>query len=66
LLYRIKLLKLIMRTIGKIIVDLLTSNHLSESEAEMLITKLSENTNKSLSLRPRSTSDSYWVQTTTA
>jgi hypothetical protein len=55
-----------MRTIGKIIVDLLASNHLSESEAEMLITKLSENTNKSLSLRPRSTSDSYWVQTTTA
>ena len=54
-----------MRTIGKIIVDLLASNHISELEAEMLITKLSENTPKSLGFQPRRTADPYWIQTTT-
>jgi hypothetical protein len=54
-----------MRTIGKIIVDLLASNHLSQSEAEMLITKLSESNKHSLRFQPKRTADSYWIQTTT-
>ncbi len=53
-----------MRTIGKIIVDLLANNHISADEAELMITKLSQ-TPSSLGFKPKRTSDSYWVQTTT-
>ncbi len=53
-----------MRTIGKIIVDLLANNHISADEAELMITKLSQ-TPISLGFKPKRSSDPYWVQTTT-
>jgi len=53
-----------MRTIEKIIVDLLSSNHISADEAELMITKLSQ-TPSSLGFKPKRTADSYWYQTNT-
>tara|TARA_R100001463_G_scaffold23074_5_gene55234 strand:- start:11175 stop:11339 length:165 start_codon:yes stop_codon:yes gene_type:complete len=53
-----------MRTIGKIIVDLLSSNHISAEEAELMITHLSENKRPS-GHQPGWTSSPYWYQTTT-
>ena len=52
-----------MRSIRKIILDLLADNHISAEEAESLITKLSETT--LLGFQPKQTADSYWVRTTT-
>jgi len=54
-----------MRTIGKIIVDLLSQNHISSEEADLIITKISEN-NKPLNLEHEGTLTlDYWYQTTT-
>tara|TARA_R110000851_G_scaffold253067_1_gene405516 strand:- start:563 stop:724 length:162 start_codon:yes stop_codon:yes gene_type:complete len=53
-----------MRTIGKIIVDLLSDNHISDPEAEMLITNLSEN-KEPLDIISKKVSSPYWYQTTT-
>jgi len=54
-----------MRSIRKIILDLLADNHISVDEAELLITKLLQTTPKSLGFQPKRTADSYWVRTTT-
>ena len=54
-----------MRSIGKIILDLLADNHVSVDEAELLITKLLQTTPKSLGFQPKRTDNSYWVRTTT-
>jgi hypothetical protein len=53
-----------MRTIGKIIVDLLSDNQISDQEAEMLITHLSEK-KEPLGTQPEKTSSPYWYQTIT-
>jgi|TARA_R110000803_G_scaffold190241_1_gene252755 hypothetical protein len=53
-----------MRTIGKIIVDLLSDNQVSAEEAEMLITHLSDK-KEPLGISPERTSSPYWYQTTT-
>ncbi len=53
-----------MRTIGKIIVDLLSSNHISADEAELMINKLSRN-GESLGFKPKRTTNPYWYQTNT-
>jgi len=53
-----------MRTIGKIILDLLSSNHISADEAELMINKLSRD-GKSLGFQPKRTASPYWYQTNT-
>jgi len=53
-----------MRTIEKIIVDLLANNHISADEAELMITHLSESKRPS-GFQPERTSSPYWYQTTT-
>lgn len=53
-----------MRTIGKIILDLLSDNQISAEEAEVLITSLSEN-NRPSGFQPKRIVGPYWFQTTT-
>jgi len=53
-----------MRTIGKIIVDLLSDNQISAEEAELMITHLSDSKRPS-GYQPERTSSPYWYQTTT-
>jgi hypothetical protein len=53
-----------MRTIGKIIVDLLSDNQISAEEAELMITHLSDSKRPS-GYQPERTASPYWYQTTT-
>ena len=53
-----------MRTIGKIIVDLLSDNQISAQEADLIITNLSDS-KKPSGFQPERNTSPYWYQTTT-
>lgn len=53
-----------MRTIGKIIVDLLSDNQISAEEADLIITNLSDS-KKPSGYQPERITSPYWYQTTT-